>query len=355
MKAIVLCAGLGTRLRPLTFSTAKHLVPVANKPVLFFALEGLVAVGAREIGVIVSKESRPIIQNAVDDGQRWGARVSYVEQPEPRGLAHAAQCAEAFVGSDPFIMYLGDNLLPEGLAPAVERFRTSGANAVVSLKAVDNPSQFGIAEIEGDRIVRLVEKPKEPRSNLAIVGSYVFDHQVFESIRRIKPSWRNEYEITDAIQNLIDRGLSVVPHVVTGWWKDTGNPADILDANRVMLDSITATIRGKLDAASRIDGTVDIGRDTEVVGSHIRGPAIIGTGARIIDSRIGPYVSIGDRTHVIGSQVENSVVMEDSTIANLRHPIVDSLIGRKVRIASSTAARAAVRLLLGDFCESDVP
>ncbi|MGH3056161.1 MAG: sugar phosphate nucleotidyltransferase, partial [Gaiellaceae bacterium] len=187
MKAIVLCAGLGTRLRPLTFSTAKHLIPVANKPVLYYGIESLVAVGARRIGMIVSRETRSIIQNAVDDGQRWGAEVSYIEQPEPRGLAHAALCAESFVGGEPFVMYLGDNLLPEGMTAAVKRFESTGATAVVMLKPVDDPSRFGIAEIDGERITRLVEKPKEPRSNLAIVGGYVFGPEIFTSIHRIKP------------------------------------------------------------------------------------------------------------------------------------------------------------------------
>jgi glucose-1-phosphate thymidylyltransferase len=344
MKAIVLCAGLGTRLRPLTFSTAKHLVPVANKPVLFFAVEALVAVGVREIGVVVSRESRGVIQNAVDDGQRWGVHVTYIEQHEPRGLAHAAQCTEAFVGAEPFVMYLGDNLLPEGLQPAVERFRSSGANAVVTLKAVDDPSHFGIAEIEGGRIVKLLEKPKAPRSNLAIVGSYIFDHNVFESIRRIKPSWRNEYEITDAIQNMVDRGLAVVPHVMTGWWKDTGKPGDILEANRVMLD-----------AASSLEGAVDVGEGAEIIGSQVRGPTVIGAGARIVNSRIGPYTSVGDRVHVIASQIADSVIMEESVISDAPQPLSACLIGRKVRVGANTSQPGAVRLLLGDFCETDLP
>ena len=356
MKAIVLCAGLGTRLRPLTFSTAKHLIPVANTPVLYFGLENLVAIGAREIGIIVSKESRGVIQNAVDDGQRWGAQVSYIEQPQPRGLAHAAQCAEAFIDGQPFAMWLGDNLLPEGLTAAAEHFRGSGANALVMLKAVEDPSHFGIAEVEGDSIVRLVEKPREPRSNLAIVGGYFFDREVLESIRRIQPSWRNEYEITDAIQNLIDRGLHVVPHIVTGWWKDTGKPADILEANRAMLQSITPAVHGKVDQTTTIDGPVYIGPGTEVVGSHIRGPVVIGAEACIVDARIGPYASIGDRVHVLRSAVENSVVMEDCVIRDVRHPIIGSLLGRKVQLTKrSEPDSTSVRLLLGDFCESEVP
>ena len=358
MKAIGLCAGLGTRLRPLTFSTAKHLIPVANKPVLYFGIESLVAVGAREIGVIVSQESRKVIQNAADDGARWGAQITYIEQREPRGLAHAAQCAESFVGAEPFVMYLGDNLIPEGLTNAAELFRSSGANAVVMLKEVEDPTHFGIAEIHDGRIVRLIEKPKQPPSNLAIVGGYFFDHHVFESIRRIKPSWRNEYEITDAIQDLIDRGLRVLPYVVKGWWKDAGKPADILDANRAVLETLTDRVDAKVDGASTIDGPVCIGAETEIIGSHIRGPAIIGTGARIVNAQIGPFAALGDRVHVINARVEDSVVMEDAVIRDLSQPLVRSLLGRKVQVTGRSGGGAAsgdgVRLLLGDFCEAEL-
>ena len=355
MKAIVLCAGLGTRLRPLTFSTAKHLIPVANKPVLYFGIESLVEIGAREIGIIVSKESRSVIQNAVDDGQRWGARVSYIEQPQPRGLAHAAQCAREFVGTAQFVMYLGDNLIPEGLTGAAEHFRRTGANAVVMLKAVDDPTHFGIAELQGERIVRLVEKPKQPRSNLAIVGGYFFDHHIFEAIARIQPSWRNEYEITDAIQDLIDHDFKVLPYVVTGWWKDAGKPADILDANRVILQKLVTALHGKVDSASKIEGPVSIGAGTEISGSRITGPVIIGAESRIIDAEIGPYTSIGDRVHIVASRVEDSVVMDDSILSNLRQPVVRSLLGRKVQLSGSTGRSDGIRLVLGDFCESEWP
>jgi glucose-1-phosphate thymidylyltransferase len=328
---------------------------VANKPVLFFGIESLVEIGARDIGIIVSKDSRHVIQNAVDDGQRWGARVSYLEQPQPRGLAHAAQCARAFVGSDPFVMYLGDNLIPEGLTGPAEHFQRSGASAVVMLKAVDDPSQFGIAQLDGDRIVRLIEKPKNPPTNLAIVGGYFFDHHIFESIDRIKPSWRNEYEITDAIQDLIDRGLKVAPYVVTGWWKDAGKPSDILEANQVMLQKIATAIHGNVDSASSIEGRVCIGPDTEISGSKIIGPAIIGAKSRIIDAQIGPFASIGDRVHVIGSRIEDSVVMDDSIIQHVRQPVVRSLLGRRVQLTGKTAGQESLRLVLGDFCESDFP
>jgi len=355
MKAIVLCAGLGTRLRPLTLSTAKHLIPVANKPVLFFAIESLVAAGVRQIGIIVSRESRGVIQNAADDGSRWGARVTYIEQLEPHGLAHAAQCAESFIGAEPFVMYLGDNLLPEGMSAPVEQFRRTGAHAVVMLKAVDDPSRYGIAEVDGDRITRLVEKPKQPRSNLAIVGGYVFHPTIFESIRQIKPSWRNEYEITDAIQHLIDRGLHVSPYVVTSWWKDAGKPEDILEANRVMLDQIRRTVLGTVDPSSTIEGAVAIGADTEIIGSHIRGPVIIGSEARILNAHIGPYTSLGDRVHIIGSRIENSVIMDDTFIRDVRQPVVGSLIGRKVQVVGQTGEAGGVQLLLGDFCETVLP
>jgi glucose-1-phosphate thymidylyltransferase len=296
-----------------------------------------------------------VIQNAVDEGQRWGAQVTYIEQPQPRGLAHAAQCAETFVGADPFVMYLGDNLIPEGLTAATELFRRGGANAVVMLKAVDDPSHFGIAEIEGDRIVRLVEKPKQPRSNLAIVGGYLFDQQIFDSIRRIKPSWRNEYEITDAIQDLIDRGLTVLPYVVRGWWKDAGKPEDILDANRVMLEKLTYAVQGKVDAQSTIDGAVVVGLEAEIIGSRIRGPAIIGAGARIVGAEIGPYASIGDRVHVLNSRVEDSVIMDDCVVRDLQQPLIRSLLGRKVQLSGHSVTQSAVRLLLGDMCEIELP
>jgi glucose-1-phosphate thymidylyltransferase len=353
MKAIILCAGLGTRLRPLTFSIAKHLIPVGNKPVLFFAIENLVEVGVREIGMIVSKESRPIIEAAVGDGARWGVRISYIEQPQPKGLAHAAQCAESFVGNDSFIMYLGDNLIPEGMGEGIRRFESSFADALVMLKEVEDPSAFGIAQLEGDRIVKLIEKPKNPTSNLAIVGGYVFRPSIFESIRQIKPSWRNEYEITDALQNLIDRQLKVVPYVLTSWWKDTGKPEDILDANRVILETIASTRGGSVDAASTVEGTVQIAASAEVVRSQIEGPAIIGAGARIIDSYVGPYSSIGDGVEIIRSRVEDSVLMEGTKVEDLSGPLTRSLVGRKVKLHGGMGG-PAVRLLVGDLCEIDL-
>lgn len=347
----MLCAGLGTRLRPLTFSTAKHLLPVANKPILHFGIENLVAVGAREIGLIVSKESRPILEAAVGDGSRWGVAVSYIDQPAPHGLAHACQCAEAFVAGEPFVMYLSDNLFPEGLGRAVDRFHETGAAAVVILKEVEDPRAFGVAELDGERIVRLVEKPKEPRSNLAIAGGYVFAPAIFESIRNIKPSWRNELEITDAIQNLIDRGLKVVPYILTSYWKDAGTPRDILDANRVVLDQIQAHSEGSVDSSSQLEGVVSIGRGTRIERSRIIGPAIIGADAHIVDAVVGPYAAIGDRVEVVDCVISDSVVMEDSSLRGITTPLAGCLIGRKAKVSPATATAS---LTLGDQCEIEM-
>lgn len=350
MKAIILCAGLGTRLRPLTFSTAKHLIPVANKPVLFYALENLVQVGVEDVAIIVSRESRPIIAAAVGNGSRWSLRVEYIEQVAPRGLAHACQCAESFVGSEPFVMYLGDNLIPEGLSGAVSRFRSSNAYAVVMLKEVPDPRAFGIAELSGEAIVRLVEKPVEPRSNLAIVGGYLFQPEIFESIRRIKPSWRNELEITDAIQNLIERGLSVAPYVMKGWWKDAGKPEDILDANRAVLDVMQHHMEGECDTETAIVGNVTIGPGARVERSRLVGPLVIGANAIVTRCQIGPNVSLGDGAEVRDSIVENSVVMARTRIMELNgEGLRDSLIGSDAFI-EGRANGPVVRLLLGDNC-----
>ena len=355
MKAIVLCAGAGMRLRPLTFSTPKHLIPVANKPVLFYCIESLVAAGARQIALVVSPDSRELIREAVGDGHRWSAQVAYVEQATPHGLAHAVQCAQSFVGTDPFIMYLGDTLIPEGLVGAVDLFSRSGANAVVAVKGVDDPSRCGIVALDGDRIVRLVEKPAQPIANLAIAGAYVFDHHIFESIEHIRPSSRNEYEITDAIQHLIDRGLSAVPYVLHGWWQDTGQPRDLLAANRVMLQGLAPAVHGSVDAASTTEGAVWVGTGAIVIGSHIRGPTIIGAQAHIVDSDIGPFTSIGDRVQIAGTRVENSIVMDDCVIRQLRRPLVNSLLGRRVQVTGALTEADSIELLLGDCCEARLP
>ena len=282
MKALILSGGKGTRLRPLTYTSAKQLVPVANKPVLFFGIDSVIAAGITEIGIIVG-DTKDEIRAAVGDGSRFGARVTYIEQDAPRGLAHAVMIAEDFIGDDSFVMYLGDNLIAGGITSLVEEFVELGCNAQILLAEVPNPQQFGVAELDDDNTVRrLVEKPKEPRSNLALVGVYMFDANIFESVRRIEPSQRGELEITDAIQNLIDRGLEVHPHKVRGWWKDTGKLADMLEANRIVLESFDIQRgTGKVGTGSSVEGRVELGEGVELIDSLVRGPAVIGAGSRL--------------------------------------------------------------------------
>ena len=279
MKGLILSGGKGTRLRPLTYTSAKQLVPVANKPVLFYGVEALVAAGITDIGVVVG-DTQAEIRAALGDGSRFGARMTYIPQDAPRGLAHAVLIAEEFIGKDPFVMYLGDNLLNRGIGSFVEQFVKEKPAAQILLTPVPDPQMFGVAELHNDKVVRLVEKPKEPKSNLALVGVYMFGPEIFASVKNIKPSFRNELEITDAIQDLIDRGLRVTPHLVSGWWKDTGKLEDMLEANRLILETLTPRNDGKVDASSRLEGIVVIEAGATVEQSVVRGPAIIGPGAR---------------------------------------------------------------------------
>ncbi len=362
MKGLILSGGKGTRLRPLTYTAAKQLVPVANKPVLFFGIESLVAAGITEIGIIVG-DTKDEIKAAVGDGSRFGAQVTYIEQDAPRGLAHAVMIAEEFMGQDPFVMYLGDNLIAGGIATLVEEFQRDRPTAMILLAEVDNPQQFGVAELEngGDhataRIRRLVEKPPEPKSNLALVGVYLFDHNIFASVNRIEPSARGELEITDAIQDLIDHGFDVHPHKVRGWWKDTGKLDDMLEANRIMLD--TVELRGvgtaQADPASVIEGRVELGEGVEVIDSKIRGPVIIGAGARIENAFIGPYTAIGDGCTLAHCEVENSIVLAGSEIRDIDMRIDGSLVGRNVKIKKTAKKPKAYRFMLGDNSEVGFP
>jgi glucose-1-phosphate thymidylyltransferase len=354
MKAIVLCAGLGTRLRPLTYSVAKHLIPVANKPVLLYGLESIVGAGVREIGIIINNDTRDAIEKAVGTGAQLGAKVSYIEQPTPLGLAHAAKCARGFIGQEPFLMYLGDNLILEGLRKMTDVFRSEKPNAVVMLAEVDEPSRYGIAQLEGGHIVRVVEKPKEPSSKLAIVGGYLFDHNVFDSIDRLKPSERGEYEITDAIQDLIDHGFTVRPYVVKGWWKDTGKPEDILEANRIILEGIEGNVQGTVEGESSVTGRVIIGTGSEIRSSRIRGPVVIGKDVRIENAFIGPFTSIGDRVHVRESEVEHSVIMEDCVITDIDGRIDGSLLGKNVHLTRTAGRPKVYRFYLGDDSKSEL-
>lgn len=354
MKAIILSGGRGTRLRPLTFTSAKQLVPVANKPVLFYGIETLVEAGIRDIGIVVG-DTRAEIEAAVGDGSRWGVAVTYIQQDAPLGLAHAVLTAEPFLGSDPFVMYLGDNLLANGIVPFAEEFATKQPAATILLTAVSDPEQYGVAETEGDRVVRLVEKPKNPRSNLALVGVYLFGSEIFESARRIKPSLRNELEITDAIQDLIERGLPVRWHVVQGWWKDTGRLDDMLEANRLVLDTLAPRIDGTVDGASRVEGKVVVEPGAVITGSVVRGPVVIGHGARIRNAYVGPFTAIMRDVEISRAEIEHSIVMEGSRITDLTERVTDSLIGRNVTIARRSGKPVALQFMLGDRSEVGFP
>jgi glucose-1-phosphate thymidylyltransferase len=355
MKGLILSGGRGTRLRPLTYTSAKQLVPVANKPVLFFGIESIVAAGITDLGIIVG-DTKDEIRAAVGDGSRFGARVTYIEQDAPRGLAHAVMIAEDFLGDDSFVMYLGDNLIAGGITSLVEEYRSLGCNAQILLAEVPNPSQFGVAELSDDhRIKRLVEKPAEPRSNLALVGVYMFDKNIFESVRRIAPSARGELEITDAIQDLIDRGFEVHPHKVRGWWKDTGKLGDMLEANRIVLDSYDLQRRHvALGEGSAIEGRVDLGDGVELIDSLVRGPAIIGARTRIENAFVGPYSSIGDDCTLVSCEIENSIVLAGSEIRDIGTRLDGSLVGRNVRIVKTELKPRAYRFMLGDNCEVDI-
>lgn len=350
MKGLILSGGKGTRLRPLTYTNAKQLVPVANKPVLFYGIEAIAAAGIRDIGIVVG-DTRAEIRAAVGDGSRWGVRVQYIEQDAPLGLAHAVKISRSFIGDDPFVMYLGDNLLNKGITHFVEEFAREKPAAQILLVHVPDPQLFGVAELRNGRVVRLVEKPKEPIGDLALVGVYMFGPEVFESIDRISPSFRNELEITDAIQDLIDRGLTVRPHVVDGWWKDTGKLEDMLEANRLILDTLERRIDGTVDAESRIEGKVVIEAGAVVERSVIRGPAIIGSGARIVQAYIGPFTSIMNDVEIQDSELEHSIVLEGSSVRDLSSRVIDSLIGRNVRIYRIPVKPSAYRFMLGDNSE----
>ena len=350
MKGLILSGGKGTRLRPITHTSAKQLVPVANKPVLFYGLEALAQAGIRDIGIVVG-DTQAEIRAAVGDGSTWGVRVTYIEQDAPRGLAHAVLISESFLGDDPFVMYLGDNLLKHSIAQFVQEFEREKPAAQILLARVPDPQMFGVAELQGGRVVRLVEKPKKPTSDLALVGVYMFGKAVFESVKRIKPSSRNELEITDAIQDLIDRGLEVRPHIVEGWWKDTGKLEDLLEANRLILDTIERRIDGTVDAESRVEGKVVIERGATIERSVVRGPVIIGADARVSGAYIGPFTSIGDSVEISDTEIEHSIVLEGAKITDLGTRIEDSLIGRNVRIFRLPVRPSAYRFMLGDNSE----
>jgi glucose-1-phosphate thymidylyltransferase len=353
MKGLILSGGKGTRLRPITHTSAKQLVPVANKPVLFYGIEAMAAAGIAEVGIIIAPETGDEIRAAAGDGSAFGVTITYIEQDEPLGLAHAVLTAEEFLGDSAFVMYLGDNLLRNGITELVKTFLEDRPDAQILLTPVPDPENYGVAELQDGRVSKLVEKPPSPATDLALVGVYMFTPAVFEAARAIEPSGRGELEITDAIQWLVDSGKRVDPHIVHGWWKDTGQVHDMLEANRLILDDLEERIDGDC-VDSRVEGRVVIEGGARVERSTVRGPAIVGAGSTITDAYIGPYTAIGEGVTIAGAELEHSIVLSGSTVRDLEYRIEASLIGRNVRIGRGPALPKAYRFVVGDASEISI-
>jgi len=362
VKGLILSGGAGTRLRPITHTSAKQLVPIANKPILFYGIEDMAAAGIKEIGIIVGPTADEV-KEAVGDGSRWDVSISYIHQADPLGLAHCVLIADDFLGGEVFVMYLGDNMLQQGLVGFTQRFEADQARsalprlgeeglvapaAQILLARVDDPRQFGVAELGPDgEVLRLVEKPADPPSDLALVGVYLFDRHIHEAVRAIQPSWRGELEITDAIQWLIDHGHRVNHEVLEGWWIDNGKKDPLLRCNRLVLETLEPSIRGSVDGKSAVEGRVVIEVGAEVVNSRILGPAIVGERTKVVNSYIGPFSSIAADCEIVDAELEHSVVLQRSRIVDVPR-MTDSLIGKEVEVTRSDMRPRALRLMLGD-------
>jgi glucose-1-phosphate thymidylyltransferase len=359
MKGLILSGGRGTRLRPITHTSAKQLVPVANKPVLFYGIEAMAAAGIEDVGIIIAPETGDEIRAAAGDGSQFGVRITYIVQDEPSGLAHAVLTAEPFLGDSPFVMYLGDNLLQGGIADLVTAFVAEQPDALILLTPVADPENYGVAELQGagggqrGRVVRLVEKPQQPATDLALVGVYMFTSCIHEAARAIEPSARGELEITDAIQYLVDGGRRVEPHIVNGWWKDTGRLADMLEANRLVLENLTPRSDGEL-IDSQVDGRVVIEAGARLERATVRGPAVIGAGARLVDAYVGPYTAVGEGCLIERAEVENSILLTSSSVIGLDGRMESSLLGRNVVIRRAEAQPRAYRFMVGDNSEIEI-
>jgi glucose-1-phosphate thymidylyltransferase len=351
VKGLILSGGTATRLYPLTYTRAKQLIPVANKPVLFRVIEAICSAGITDIGIVVG-ETADEIKTAVGRGGRWGVQVTYIHQDQPKGLAHAVKVSQDYLGDDPFVMFLGDNVIQGGITELIQQFQQSDWNSQIVLTRVKQPEQYGVAELNGEgRVVRLIEKPKDPPSDLALVGIYMFDRRIHDAVDGIEPSWRGEFEITDAIQWLVEHGYQVFPYVHRGWWIDTGRPGDMLEANDLVLTELEPTIEGFVDRDSEVDSRVTIERGAEIVNSVIRGPSIIGQQARIVNSYVGPFTSIYHDVVLENSEIERSIVLENSSIHDIPARIQDSLIGRNVTLNRSPIKPKAFKMNLGDYSQ----
>lgn len=354
MKALILAGGKGTRLRPITFSMAKQLVPVANKPVIEYGIEAIAQAGIREFGIIIGDTGEEV-KAAVGDGSRWGISITYIPQDAPLGLAHAVKTALPFLGADDFIMYLGDNLIKSSITGLVDEFMTRRPAATILLTQVPNPSDFGVATLKDGVVATLEEKPKHPKSDLALVGVYLFDKRIHDSIARLKPSGRGEYEITDAIQGLVDEGLTVRSHIVEGWWKDTGTVEAMLDANRLILEDTHRSIEGSVCEGSTVEGRVHIGTGAVVKNSVLRGPIAIGEGCLIENSYVGPFTAIDSGARLLSSEIQYSIVMKDAVISDIPHRLEGCLIGRGARVERTTKVPRAMSAVLGDNSSVEIP
>lgn len=354
VKGLVLSGGKGSRLRPFTYTNAKQLVPIANKPILFYALEQLVEAGVTDIGIVVGDTAEQV-RSAVGDGSAFGANVSYIPQDAPLGIAHAVKIAQDYLGESPFVLYLGDNFVLGGIKPIVEGFRGNGSNAQILLHPVENPQAFGIAEMVGGRVARVIEKPMEPPSNLAVIGIYMFDSNVFDAVRNLKPSARGELEITDTIQYLIDRGFQVEAEVLDRYWIDTGKMDDILHANRMIMQEMIPCMDGEVDERSRLRDCVVLAPGAKVVNSVLHGPVIIGADTTVEDSFVGPHTAIGAGCRLRGIRIGDSIVMEHTVIEDIHWPIERSLIGRDVTLKGGSNVGGSYSLTLGDHSQINMP
>lgn len=347
MKGLILSGGKGTRLFPLTYTNAKQLIPVANKPVLIRVIEAIRDAGVDDIGIVIG-DTGPVIRAEIGDGSRWNVNITYIPQDQPKGLAHAVKISRDFLGDQRFVMFLGDNVLQGGISPLLKKFATSDYNAQIVLTHVKEPQHYGVAEIEDGHIKRLIEKPKEPLSDLALVGIYMFDHHIFDAVEAIKPSWRGELEITDAIQYMVEQNYVVHPYIHKGWWIDTGKPIDMLAANSLVLQELESSTEGTVDSDSEIEGQVIIESGAEIINSRLRGPLIIGKDTRIVNSYVGPFTSIYHDCLLQNSEIAHCIVLEHTRIMDIPVRIEDSLIGRNVEVTLSPGKPRVLRLTLGD-------
>jgi glucose-1-phosphate thymidylyltransferase len=346
MKALITSGGKGTRLRPITHTENKHLIPIANKPILHYAIEAVAEAGIKEIGIVVNADN-DAVQKAIGDGKRWGVSITYIPQEAPLGLAHVVKISEGFIKDDPFIFYLGDNMVIGGVKRFIDRFHNQKCNCHLTLAEVREPSHFGVPEISGDRIIGVEEKPATPKSKFAVAGIYIYDSTIFEAVNSIRPSNRGELEISDAHQYLLDHNYKVTYSEITGWWKDTGKPYDLLEANRLVLENLPPAIQGEVDERSNLAGKITLGKGAKIINSNLRGPVIIGDNTIVQDSYVGPFTSIYHDCQIQRSEIEFSIIMDHCKINNVGIRIESSILGSEVEVTEAKDKPKTYRFIVG--------